>query len=101
MLKQAIAIIRPKKNLTSAGADSLFWLYDGQAVKDLKELKDALKKASNDQFAHHVNAEKNDFACWTEEVLRDRNLAVKLRQCKTRLSRVRAIETHLQKNYAI
>lgn len=99
MIQQAIAILRPKKFLASAGANALFWIHEGSSVKDLKELKDALKKASNDQFAHHVNAEKNDFSRWIEEVLRDRDLAKKLIQCKTRLGTVRAIEAHLAKNY--
>lgn len=101
MLQQAIAILRPKKPLVAAGEDALFWLHEGPAAKDLKELRDALKKASNDQFAHHVSREKNDFARWIEEVLRDRDLALKLKQCKTRLSTVRAIEAHLQKNYVV
>lgn len=101
MLQQAIAIIRPKKSLVSASADALFFLHEGPAVKDLKELRDALRIASNNQFTHHVNPEKNDFARWIEDVLRDRELAGKLRRCKTRVSTVRAIETHLQKNYAV
>ncbi|MBI4359886.1 MAG: hypothetical protein HY564_02225 [Candidatus Jacksonbacteria bacterium] len=101
MIQQAIAIIRPKKPLVSANADSLFWIHEGPSVKNLKELTSALKRLTNAQFAHHVNAGKNDFSNWIQEVLRDRDLAGKLRQCKTRLGTVRAIEAHLQKNYAI
>lgn len=101
MIQQAIAIIRPKKPLVLASADALFWIHEGPAVKDLKELSSALKRLTNAQFAHHVNAEKNDFSNWVGEVLRDRDLAGKLRQNKTRLGTVRAIEAHLQKNYVI
>lgn len=56
-----------------------FWFNHGVVAKNLTELSVALADANDDEIAHHANAERNDFATWTEDVIGDATLASKLR----------------------
>ena len=56
-----------------------FWFNHGLVAKNLAELAAALGSTTAEQFAHHVNSEKNDVAAWVDEVLGDATLAAKLR----------------------
>jgi hypothetical protein len=56
-----------------------FHFGDGTSAKNLSELKTKIETISYDEFYHHVNPEKNDFANWVEHVIEDKELADKLR----------------------
>jgi len=60
-----------------------FWCNHGTVLRNLADLSAALSDMSAEEFAHHVNGEKNDFATWTEDVLGDATLANKLRLLST------------------
>ncbi|HTK04429.1 MAG TPA: hypothetical protein VL500_02505 [Candidatus Eisenbacteria bacterium] len=60
-----------------------FWCNHGTVLRNLADLSAALADMSAEEFAHHVNGEKNDFATWTEDVLGDATLANKLRLLST------------------
>ena len=55
-----------------------FHLRNGQSLKNLDELYPAISKMNDDEFRHHVNAAKNDFANWTYHILEKKELANKL-----------------------
>jgi hypothetical protein len=56
-----------------------FHFGDGTSAKSLSELKAKIETISYDEFYHHVNSEKNDFANWVEHVIENKELADKLR----------------------
>jgi hypothetical protein len=56
-----------------------FWFNHGAVAANLRQLAEALEAMSPEQFAHHVNEEKNDVACWVNEVVGDATLSKKLR----------------------
>lgn len=60
-----------------------FWCNHGVIARNLSELSSSLASMTQEQFAHHVNAEKNDFASWVEQVLGDAALATKMRLLTT------------------
>lgn len=60
-----------------------FWLTDGRVLNSLLALKEALAEMEKAVFAHHVTADKNDFADWVDLVLADSDLASALRAAKT------------------
>jgi hypothetical protein len=60
-----------------------FWFNHGVVVKNLRELSAALDDMNAEEFAYHVNAEKNDVAEWVEHVVGDTTLATKLRLLST------------------
>ncbi len=91
---------KAKKTLTVAAPEQCFWTCNGAILKDLKELKDTLKRMDKNTFVYHVNKEKNDFSKWVEEVLGDAELAKKIAKDKILTAMLKDVETHLKKNYA-
>lgn len=62
-----------------------FWLKDGEnslisVCYSLNELYSNLKKSKMSAVKFHMNAEKNDFAEWTENTLKKKDLAKKMRR---------------------
>jgi len=93
---------RTKQKLTLINTDdsSSFWVNGGGVLRNLKDLKDALVQMGEDTFKYHVNAEKNDFAAWVKEILKDEVLAGRILKSKTAKAAAKAIETRL-KRYGI
>lgn len=77
--------------------ENYFWLRDGRALKDLHELSDAFEKMHDDIFKHHVNNEKNDFANWIRDIIKDEKLAEKIIKCSDRHTMHQAIKEKLTK----
>jgi len=87
-----------KKEFTSILPESCFWVHYGPIVSDLKELSEALKKdVTDEQFKHHVSKEKNDFATWTRDTLKDKSCAVALKRTHTKKGTIRALSGCLSK----
>ena len=62
-----------------APQDYHFVLTNGEKLKDLKDLINALDKMPEDVFRHHVNEMKNDFSSWINDVFKEKNLAEELK----------------------
>ena len=90
-----------KKELINADDAHLFWVEGNGSLRNLKDLAESLKNMSDDTFAHHVNAERNDFANWTAEILQDTRLASELRRAKSRITSLRKVEARLKSHYNI
>jgi hypothetical protein len=71
------------KPLTYSDDSCSFWVSDGQILNSLVALRDALSAMEKSVYAHHVTADKNDFANWVEAVLGDADCANALRQAKS------------------
>jgi dipeptidase len=84
-----------RKILGECSEDKVFWANDGKTLKKLADLETALKEMSDDTFGYHVNAEKNDFAKWVDEVIGDQRLAADLTKAASRLQAARAVGTRI------
>ena len=73
-----------KRILSNTAPDKAFWVNNGPVLKNVIELATTAAKLTPQQFMHHVNNAKNDFAKWVGEVIRDSELAKQLRQIKTK-----------------
>lgn len=51
-------------------------------VKNLVDLKHEIQKMSDEEFRHHVNNEKNDFAYWIHDGIKDETLAKDIKHSK-------------------
>ena len=60
-----------------------FWLNDGRALKNLKELEQALETMDESLWKHHVTTERNDFANWIEDVFNEKQLGALVRKVKS------------------
>jgi len=52
-----------------------FFVHDGTRLYNLLQLADHLEKMSDDSFSRHVNGDKNDFANWVRDVMKEKELA--------------------------
>ena len=77
--------------------DQYFWVNHGPILRNLHQLCDALASdISDEQFAHHVTAERNDFADWVGNVFKDAECAEALRRAHTRVGAARALKKYLE-----
>lgn len=89
------------KKLLDAEGNSRFWVHNGPVLRNLVELRDALRHISDDQFNHHVTKDRNDFSNWAEHVLHETDLAKKLKNYKSRKSALKMVDVFLKKNYGL
>ena len=61
----------------------------------MADLRDALRTITEEQFKHHVNAMKNDFAAWVEAVLGNKKTASEMRKASTIGAMIRSVEKAL------
>jgi hypothetical protein len=92
---------KQKKQMVHAEGDICFWVSNGAILANLNELYEALMNMDDETFAHHVNNDKNDFAKWVDEALKDPELGKKLMKCKTTAAMLKVVGTHLKNNYII
>ncbi len=74
----------------------MFWVNHGPPVKDLFELFNILSVINEEQFRHHVNEFKNDFAEWVEYVLEDKETAGKIKKTKTASAMAKVVGNSLK-----
>lgn len=87
--------IEPKE--TRAEGPARFWAKDGRILSDLKDLKNALEEMAEETYAYHVNKSRNDFAKWTEEVLKNKKVATELKKAKNKLDALKKVATEIKK----
>ena len=67
-----------------APAEHYFKLRNGQELKSLNDLRKALSYMNDEEFSHHVNQERNDFATWVKEALQNAELYEKIKNVRTK-----------------
>lgn len=90
-----------KRELINADDAHLFWVNGNGALRNAKDLAESLKAMSEETFASHANAEKNDFANWVGEILLDKKLASDLRSAKNQAAALKKVESRLRTYYKI
>jgi len=69
----------------------LFWCNDGRQLRNMKELAEALANMSDETFAYHSNAMKNDFSAWVRNIIKDEKLARDLDDFTSRTQAARIV----------
>ncbi|MBI2176544.1 hypothetical protein HYU40_04350 [Candidatus Woesearchaeota archaeon] len=85
-----------KRILSNTPPEKAFWVNNGPVLKNVIELANAARNLTEQQFAHHVNKVKNDFAKWAAEVIRDSELARTLLRIKSKDELAGAITERLK-----
>jgi hypothetical protein len=80
-----------KSWLADVPAEKEFLSHDGKVLKNLEELKIALREMSDETFAYHVTPDRNDFSKWVQEVVGDYELTTQLRIARTRVEAFEAV----------
>jgi hypothetical protein len=71
--------------------ENYFILRNGQPIRSLAELREALEYIDDTTFAHHVNEYRNDFATWVRDIIGDAALAKEIEQSDDRPEMVRTL----------
>ncbi len=99
-LKQEEEKMRKQEQLIRLFSDlpqqHAFWLNDGRVLKNLNELYNSFYDMPEEVFRHHVTKDKNDFANWVRDVLKDDLLADYLEKAKTSEEAILAIENRIE-----
>ena len=77
MFKKEVVKVKIPKN-------KWFFFKNGRHASSIEELKQALAWLGDDEFRHHVNIQRNDFANWIEDVFHEENLAHSMREVAER-----------------
>lgn len=80
-----------KRVLSDVAPEKCFWINNGPILHNVYELLNALKAMDDAKFAHHANKEKNDFANWAADVLKDNYLARRLTRQATAKALAKAL----------
>lgn len=72
-----------------------FHFRDGTSIASLDALKEKIETISYNDFYHHVNQSRNDFANWIRYVLKDENLADQLDKTTSIVETVEVINDYL------
>jgi len=64
-----------KRALGDVSPEFVFYVCNGEVLKNLDELAKVLKRMDDAAYEYHVNAEKNDFSSWIKDITGDDKLA--------------------------
>ncbi|MDO8480979.1 MAG: hypothetical protein Q7S65_04135 [Nanoarchaeota archaeon] len=85
-----------KRVLSACSQDVAFYLCTGRYVNTLHQLAMSISVLSPPAFVYHVNAQKNDFAKWAQDVFGDDELARRLERTKEKDATVDTILNRLR-----
>lgn len=88
MAKRAKRVIKAKeeaqKFLANVPEEYVFWCRDGQMIRNMNELAEALIGMTDETFGYHSNIDKRDFSRWVKDVIGDEKLASDLEEALNR-----------------
>jgi hypothetical protein len=70
--------------LANVPEEYVFRCCDGTILRNVKELGDTFKTMTDEAYVFHANKEKNDFANWVRDVIKDERLAKDLQKATNR-----------------
>lgn len=80
------------KMIKEAKDEEVFVTKNNFKAKNIFELRKAVQEMNDDEFSHHLNNEKNDFANWIEHCLDDKILAEDVQKAKTKDEVIKCID---------
>jgi hypothetical protein len=83
--------------LADVPEEYVFRCQDSHAFKNLRELRDGLANMTEEVYAYHANAEKNDFSRWVRDVIKDEKLAADLQGSTSRSEATKRVGTRITK----
>ena len=95
---EPFVVIESKESLyADLPKEKKFFTRNGKTISNLMELYEKLKIMPEEEFQAHVNEEKDDFAKWIDEVLKEKSLADIIRGLKQRDELVSLLAKEIEK----
>lgn len=96
MKRKRTTIQEAKQFLSGVEQSVAFYVKEGGAINSLEELASALVAMDDKTYGFHVDPDKNDFANWIRDVLKDQNLAKDIVRARNRLSAAKKVSSRVQ-----
>ena len=80
-----------RRLLTDVPEQYAFRCRDGEILRNMRELRDALLGMAEETFAYHSNSERSDFGNWVRDIVKDDKLERDLRKSLSRLQAARSV----------
>lgn len=84
-----------RKLLAKVPQEQAFWCCDGRALRNVRELEQALANMADETFAYHSNGEKTDFGNWVQDVIGDEKLAKDLIKAQNQTQAAKAVSSRI------
>jgi hypothetical protein len=84
-----------RKYMADVPEEYVFRCQDSRGFKNLRELRDGLANMTEEVYAYHANAEKNDFSRWVRDVIKDEKLAADLQSSTSRSEAMKRVGTRV------
>jgi chromosome segregation ATPase len=81
--------------LSNVEPEHYFKAKNGNVVKNLVELAEAIELMDKATFDHHISDGRNDFASWVKDIIGDSELAALLKKLNSKEKMIIAIEERL------
>jgi len=85
-----------EKLLGDVPDENVFRCYDGSIYRNMRELRDGLETLSDETFAFHVRAERNDFGNWVRDIIGDEKLARDLIKTRNKLQSAKSVAERIR-----
>ena len=84
-----------KRLLADVPSEYVFRCHDGLILQGMKELGNDLNSMADEIYVFHVNTEKNDFAKWVRDVIKDDILAKDLQKATNRTQAANRVNSRI------
>jgi hypothetical protein len=84
-----------KRFLADVPEEYVFWCFNGHILRNMQELAEALNTMTDETFAYHSNAQKNDFSNWVRDIIRDDELASGLMKASSRTKAAKVVSERI------
>ena len=84
-----------KRFLSNVPEEYVFRCCDGQILRNMKELGDALNNMTYETYVFHANKERNDFGNWARDIIKDEMLAKDLQKAPNRAQAAKLVASRI------
>ena len=84
-----------KRLMAKVPNDYVFHCQDGQILKNIQELENALNTMADETFSYHSNSEKSDFGNWVRDIINDQKLARDLNKAANRTQAAKSVKSRI------
>lgn len=81
--------------LMEAPSGQRFFIFEGPSLKSLQDLNYYLTTMTDRQINHHISEERNDFASWVRDVLKQNKLASDFEKTRSREEMLKVLNSFL------
>lgn len=81
--------------LANVPEEYVFRCGTGHILSNMRELGDELKSISDESYAFHANAEKNDFTNWVRDIVKDERLAKDLQKAPNQAQAAKLVASRI------